>query len=267
MMRDRKRLIVRFQFWAALILLVLNVPDSVAWGPQGHRAIGLIADSHLKPKVKELIAEKFNINSLADVASWADKTRKKRKEEGPWHYTNIAEGQLFYDAERDCPDNACVTEKIREFSDVLVDSSIPLQERRNALKFLVHFIGDVHQPLHLGNKKDQGGGTLLFPYNGKEVSLHFLWDGGLVDGWDTGLSKYAARLKGRVSESEKSIWALSTVSDWANESRSLAIKVAYNVGKKALSKAYIKRGREIIDLRLAQAGIRLAHRLNILLTF
>ena len=75
-----------------------------------------------------------------------------------------------------------------------MDSSIPLQERRNALKLLVHFIGDVHQPLHLGNKKDRGGGTLLFPYNGKEVSLHFLWDGGLVDGWDTGLSKYAARL-------------------------------------------------------------------------
>ena len=73
-------------------MLVLNVPDSVAWGPQGNRAIGLIADSHLKPKVKELIAEKFNINSLADVASWADKTRKKIKQEGHWHYTNIAEG-------------------------------------------------------------------------------------------------------------------------------------------------------------------------------
>ncbi len=70
---------VWFQFWLAFIMLILSVPDSTAWGPQGHRVIGFIADSHLIPEVKKIIAEKFNINSLADVATWADRTRKKEK--------------------------------------------------------------------------------------------------------------------------------------------------------------------------------------------
>ena len=243
MVEIRKSMSVRFQFCMALILLVVNVPDSAAWGPQGHRVIGLIADGHLKSEVKELIAEKFNINSLADVATWADRTRKKRKEESSWHYTNIEEGQWTYNAERDCPDRACVTEKIHEFSGILVDRSTSLRERKDALKFLVHFVGDVHQPLHLGNLKDRGGGTLRFLYKGKVASLHYLWDGGLIDwggeppqvgvaadsnaavtqtrppkAWSlfpagvarsrrvggASLLKYAARLNGRVSEVEVS---------------------------------------------------------------
>ena len=170
---------VRFQFCMVLISLVVNVPDSAAWGPQGHSVIGLIADGHLKPEVKELIAKKFNINSLADVATWADRTRKKRKEESSWHYTNIEEGEWAYNAERDCPDGACVTEKIHEFSGILRSTSLR-ERKKDALKFLVHFVGDVHQPLHLGNLKDRGGGTLRFLYKGKDVSLHYLWDGGSV---------------------------------------------------------------------------------------
>jgi len=268
---NRKRFFVRFQTWArfqiglVLILLVVNVQGSAAWGPQGHRIIGSIAESHLQPEVKQLILEKFNINSLADVATWADQTRKKRKEENPWHYTNIAEGQGAYDAERDCPNGACVTEKINEFSRVLGDRSAPLSQRKDALKYLVHFVGDVHQPLHLGNKKDRGGGTLRFSYKGEVVSLHYLWDGGLIE-WRGSLLQYAGRLSAKVFADEVSMWSRSTVSDWANESRSLALKVAYNIDQEGLTKAYIERGREVIDLRLAQAGVRLAHLLNTILT-
>ena len=261
MVRTRKR--VRFQLWLVLILLVVNAQYSAAWGPQGHRVIGFIAERHLQPEVKKLILEKFNINNLADVATWADGVRKKRKEEKPWHYTNIAEGQWVYNAARDCPNGYCVTEKIHEFSNILADRSASSQQRKDALKYLVHFVGDVHQPLHLGNKKDRGGGTLRFSYKGEVVSLHYLWDGGLID-WGGPLLKYAASLSSRVLEAED--WNLSTVSDWANESRSMALNTAYNVEKEGLSKAYIERGQEIINLRLTQAGVRLAHLLNTLLT-
>jgi nuclease S1 len=255
-------LCVWFQFFLVLILLVINAPYSVAWGPQGHRVMGHIADFHLKPEVKELIAKKFNINSLADVATWADRTRKKRKEEGPWHYTNIAEGEWTYNAYRDCPDKACVTEKIQEFSEILVDHSNSSRVRKDALKYLVHFVGDVHQPLHLGNKKDRGGGTLHFIYKGRTVSLHYLWDGGMVNWGGGNLLNHAIRLNGKVTEAEIPTWNRTTVADWANESRSLALKVAYNVGGEGLSKNYLEKAREIIALRLAQAGIRLAHLLN-----
>ncbi len=256
---------IRFQFWLVFILLALNVSDSSAWGPQGHRVIGHLADGHLKPAVKSLIFEKFNINSLADVATWADMTRKKRKEEKPWHYTNIEAGQWTYDADRDCPDKACVVEKIYEYSAVLGDRSASAREE--ALKYLVHFVGDVHQPLHLGNQKDRGGGTLRLPFKGKMVSLHYLWDGGLIDWEGTSLLEYATRLNRRLSESEVVIWNSSTVSDWANESRSLALKTAYKADKEGLSKSYIKKGQEVIALRLAQAGVRLANLLNTILIF
>ncbi len=255
----------RLQFGLVFIFLVLNIAESSAWGPQGHRVIGFIAESHLKPEVRQLIAEKFNINSLADVATWADKVRKKRKREGTWHYTNIEAGQGAYDADRDCPKKACVTEKINEFSRVLADRSVAVKKRKDALKYLVHFVGDVHQPLHLGNKKDRGGGTLHFPYKGKLVSLHYLWDGGLLDWSGTSLLEYATRLNSRLPE--VSSWNTSSVSDWANESRRLALATAYQVDKEGLSKSYIKKSRDILNLRLTQAGVRLANLLNTLLTF
>ncbi len=262
---NRKRFGICFQIGLILILLVVSIQNSAAWGPQGHRVIGFIAESHLQPEAKELILEKFNINSLADVATWADRTRKKRKEENPWHYTNIEEGQGTYKAERDCPSGACVTEKIHEFSGVLGNRSASLPQRKAALKYLVHFVGDVHQPLHLGNKKDRGGGTLRFPYKGKVASLHYLWDGGLIE-WPGSLLQYASHLNNRVSEDEVLMWNQSSVSDWANESRSLALKVAYNIEEEGLTKPYIEKGREVINLRLTQAGVRLAHLLNTILT-
>jgi hypothetical protein len=84
MVRNRKRLGVRFQLWLVLfVLLIVNVHESVAWGPQGHRVVGFISESHLQPNNKKLILEKLNINSLADVRTWIAEIRKKRKEENP----------------------------------------------------------------------------------------------------------------------------------------------------------------------------------------
>ena len=82
MVKNRKRLGVRFQLWLVLfVLLIANVHDSVAWGPQGHRVVGFISESHLQPDIKRFTFGKFNINSLADVTTWADEIRKKRKDE------------------------------------------------------------------------------------------------------------------------------------------------------------------------------------------
>ena len=117
MVRNRKRLGVRFQLWLVLfVLLIANVHDSVAWGPQSHRVVGFIYESHLQPDIKKLILEKFNINSLADVT--ALQMRFGKNEKNTYHYTNIAEGQWTYDAARDCPSGSCVTEQIQKFPDI-----------------------------------------------------------------------------------------------------------------------------------------------------
>ena len=133
------------------------------------------------PRNKKIIAEEFNINNLADIAIWADKIRRNRKHENPWHYTNVKEGEWTYVISRDCPKRNCVIEKIKEFSSVLTNVELPLKRRKVALKYLAHFVGDVHQPLHLGNLKDRGGGKIRLTYLGENVTLHYLWDGGLID--------------------------------------------------------------------------------------
>ena len=148
---------------------------------------------------------------------------------------------------------------------MLVNVKLPLKRRRIALKYLVHFVGDVYQLLHLGNHKGQCGGKIRLTYLGKNVTLHYLWDGGMID-WKKGsLLKYAAHLYAQVQDLEKSKWLHFKVNDWADESRSLALKYAYPLENNELSKTYISKGREILDQRMMQAGIRMADLLNRLL--
>ena len=244
------------------VFIVANHGLVFAWGAQCQKVIGYIAELNLSPEAKKYIVKEFNINNLADVAIWADIIRKKRKNERPWHYTNIKEGEWVYVRERDCPDSNCLVEKIKIFSKIVSDNHTLFIERRDALKYLVHFVGDVHQPLHLGNLKDRGGGRIRLFNSGKNVSLHYLWDGGLIDWEKENLVEYAAHLNSRVLDSEKSEWLSPKINEWANESRSLALKYAYSLEEGKLSKKYIKRGIEILNQRMVQAGVRLAGLLN-----
>ncbi|MBC8282711.1 MAG: S1/P1 nuclease [Nitrospinae bacterium] len=262
MFRGKKTIRLVYRFCLVITLLAINFGVAHGWGPQGHRVIGYVAEFNLVPQTKKIIAEEFNIKNLADVANWADKVRKKSKHEKPWHYTNIKENEWTYVVLRDCPDKNCVTEKIKEFSRALERKETPLAKRKDALKYLVHFVGDIHEPLHLGNRKDRGGGKIRLDYLGRNVTLHYLWDGGLIDWEKESLLKYATHLNDKLVGSEKSKWLDAHVDDWANESRSLALKYAYPLGSDGLSKVYIMRGRKILDQRMVQAGLRLAELLN-----
>ncbi len=263
MLRGKKIIYPVYRFCLVVILLTTNFDIAHGWGPQSHRVIGYIAELNLAPESKKIIVEEFNIKNLADVATWADKVRKRRKYERPWHYSNIKENELTYVVARDCPNKNCVTEKIKEFSHILKNKKTPFLKRKEALKYLVHFVGDIHQPLHLGNRKDRGGGKIRLDYLGRKVNLHYLWDGGLIDWKKESFSKYAKFLNNKLVESEKLDWLVDiNVNSWANESRSLALKYAYPFDSEGLSKAYILRGREILDLRMVQAGVRLADLLN-----
>ncbi|MEK9628328.1 MAG: S1/P1 nuclease [Nitrospinota bacterium] len=246
----------------AFVLLVFNFADAHGWGSQGHIVVGYVAEFNLDVATKKNIKKEFNINHLADVATWADMVRKKKEEEKPWHYTNIREGEWTYEAARDCPDGNCVVAKLKEFSGVLANIENPQEKRKDALKYIVHFVADVHQPLHLGNQKDRGGNNIRTYYLGNNVNLHYLWDGGLIHWKNKSLLKYATRLNSRVTDSEKLEWLNSNIDEWANESRSYALKFAYPIGERELTKEYVSRSREILDQRMVQAGVRLADLLN-----
>ncbi len=246
------------------LICSLVATEANAWGPEGHRVSGMIADQNLLPEVKRKIQEDFNINSLADVSVWADRVRDER-ENGRWHYCNIKESETTYDRKRDCPHGECVVEVIKRFKNILSKDDFSAAQKEEALKYLVHFVGDIHQPLHLGNKIDFGGGTIRVMYLGKTSTLHYLWDGGFINFEDQPLKPYSQKLSARISKEDKIEWSRASIDAWANESRKYALEVAYPLetsSRHGLYKNYITKSREMMELRLSQAGIRLSHLLN-----
>lgn len=251
-----------------LFLTPLAFQDVWAWGAMGHRIIGEIAEMRLTFEVKTKIHENFNIKKLSDVANWADEVRKKRSE-GSWHYCNIKESKRTYIKKRDCPDGACVVEKVGSFTRAVTDEGLSGKKRAEALKYLIHFVGDVHQPLHLGGARDLGGNNIMVNFGGKTpVSLHSLWDWKLIRLDGKSLMRYSRDLSRRIASLESGGWNSSQATAWANESRAMVLDHVYSLDRSRdgrLSKQYIESSRQLIDLRLAQAGVRLAGLLNRLL--
>ncbi len=263
------RISIPVKKWVPVFLLILVLFPSLdvwAWGPVGHRIVGEIAQTRLLPEVETKIRKNFNIKKLSDVANWADRVRNKRSQK-TWHYCNIKKSKWTYKKNRDCPGGDCVVEKIGDFAKALMNEEISVIKRKEALMYLVHFVGDVHQPLHLGNARDRGGNKIRVKYKGKRTNLHSLWDGRLIHLGGKNLLQYSRDLSRRNTASVK--WNSSKVTEWADESRGFALDHAYSLDRSLngrLSKIYIERSREIIELRLSQAGVRLAGMLNRLLS-
>ena len=243
-----------------LTVLLFTAPNAFAWGPQAHQAIGWIADQHLTPEIKKTLTNRYNIRRLERVAKWADTVRKKKKQ-GPWHYVNIAEGKLFYEKNRDCKTGECVVEKIITFTQVLKNNTASNEEKTTAINYLAHLVGDAHQPLHAGNRNDRGGNSIPIQFRGDKTNLHALWDSGLLQGGYGKMPGYAERLNLGITPQSIEEWGNLSAEIWINESRLFAIDHVYKLTT-PMSKEYIRRSREIVDLRIRQAGVRLALLLN-----
>jgi hypothetical protein len=216
---------------AALVLLVGSPIESFAWGYTGHRIIAEVAEQFLESaaarQVRDLLAID-NVTALAEVSTWADQIRVQRPETVPWHYVNIpvhasAAEPSGYDATRDCPNNVCIVAKIEQFERVLADQQASERQRLEALKYLVHFIGDVHQLLHASNNHDRGGNDVPGTFMGRQTNLHAVWDTGTIEQAVKGDERgYAMRLTRNVAQPELSQWSQGDTISWANESHDVA---------------------------------------------
>ncbi|QPJ65527.1 MAG: S1/P1 nuclease [Candidatus Nitrohelix vancouverensis] len=254
-----KRFILKL-ILASFLCGLFNPASLWAWGPDAHRIIGAVADLHLRPVVRSRLKDEYGIAGLYQVADWADSVRKKRRQ-GPWHYVNIAPGERLYLRSRDCGNGDCVVEKINEFFSALSEQDAPLSEISQAVKYLVHLVGDAHQPLHAGNRDDRGGNFIKVEFKGRETNLHALWDSGLLPRSARQSRRYAETLNQQISVEDRAEWIGGGPEDWVNESRAMALDHAYTATGR-LTKRYIQISMEMIDLRLSQAGIRLADLLN-----
>jgi nuclease S1 len=178
-----------------LIVAILSLAfatNGSAWGTQGHQVVANLAYAQLTAKAKTEVGRLLAFEpgaTLASISIWADETRNRTT--APWHYVNFPRDTCTYAAQRDCPDGQCVVGAIERQLAVLA-SEAPGEKRLNALKYVVHFVADVHQPLHAGYADDRGGNRYQLQTFGRGANLQALWDTALIENTDTAVEKLTA---------------------------------------------------------------------------
>jgi hypothetical protein len=247
--------------------------SAMAWGPVGHRLVAAVAYRSLSPKAKAEAGKLLEPGlSLADVASYADAYRDQCPNTASWHFVDIPLEAAGYDAARDCNEakGSCVLAALDREIAILRDRTQTPADRELALKLIVHFIGDLHQPLHAADHQDRGGNDVKILIEGKPSNLHALWDTGLPGGKGLSEENYAGFLLGSASRAEKRAMQQGTITDWALQAHAVAKDVAYGLlGTEpsttktiALQGDYSNKAMRSVDGQLLRAGLRLASVLN-----
>jgi hypothetical protein len=271
--------------WCAAVLAAAMLASSSvqAWGQPGHRLVALVASGHLTAAARAGVSRLLPDSSLAGVAVWADDMVAEHSQTGLWHYVNIPDGAAGYDRDRDCPRQAgaragsrndrwrdCAVDRILQNQERLADSRLDRADRAIALKYLVHFIGDLHQPMHaLGRARGGndipvvafGSSTCHYP-DGTPVAcqLHGIWDSTLVARRGLNERQYLEDLNRLIRTNRLAPRATGTPADWANESYRIAIAAIPDQG--VVDEAYYRKHIDTINERLALGGLRLAAALN-----
>lgn len=254
--------------WAspALTLALLLPIAAHAWGPEGHRATAAIAAQRLCPAADLELARLLGDMTMAEAATWPDQIRGEARwaHTRDWHYINIGDYEPFSALVEGEPGHGRLLSAIRDNLELLADGQADDRRRREALAFVLHLVGDLHQPLHVGRSEDRGGNAITVKFAGGETNLHRLWDGGLLRSAGLRPEDYLRSLAPLV-ELGADAWEHGTLEDWAGESRRLRPWV-YDFDQRRrvpqISRRYAETGRQLTALRLAQAGVRTAWLLN-----
>jgi len=264
---------------AALALIPSASIRLRAWGAQGHHIVARIAWSLMSPPAREAAGALLGpgLETFAASATWADEVRSARPETYNWHFVDIPVGTPKYDAARDCPPTDkgdCIIAALERSLKDLADPQRSQELKGESLKFVIHFIGDLHQPLHAIDNHDRGGNDVkveaLRGEEGRGTNLHAVWDTGLINLSDETEPARAARLVSDLTQHPADV-RLNLV-QWAEDSHALAEQVTYRypgftpAGPPAapvtLDSAYRTAAIALIDRQLAVAGARLAAILN-----
>ena len=292
---------LRIRALAILLTCCLIRPFSAhAWWETGHQVIGRLAAFRLTPAARTRVAQILNVpdspeavsDALAEACIWADHYRTENKTTAPWHFIDLALQDQKTDIPKRCENDDCVTGRIRLFAAQLSAKTTPQNSRwsdLDALRFLIHFVGDIHQPLHAVSNADQGGNCeRLDPPVRKAKNLHALWDGEIVNSLGEGEKALTADLDREIqrwSPSRQKSFAGGNPDDWAWESHLLSRKFVYKrlrIPKEPIEfpascteapteltartwriqGAYVEAMQPVVRLQIEKAGLRLARLLN-----
>ena len=266
-----RRLLVTF------ILLVCTPNFGMAWGELGHQVVADIAVRNLSRQAAVEVNELLGgtLQAMVQVSGWADTIIGDRPATYPWHVVQIPRDGLKYNRERDCQDDDCIVEQISKFARLLGDRTIEKSLRVEALKFLIHFVGDLHMPLHAFVGLNRYGDGAWVRIGESTEKLHIWWDERFVDALGFKASELAKTLAGQISETERKQWEGGTSEDWANESFQITYDFVTKYGllnlrwdqvskdkPVILPTSVLDEAKPIVVQRLKMAGVRLAWLLN-----
>jgi hypothetical protein len=184
-----------------------NASPAYAWGSKGHEIIAAIAETQLtdtaRKRIKELLPQG---TTLADASTWPDKAGRQIPDMDLYHFINLPRDANAYDQQRDCKLRNCVIEAIAWYLQVLKSPEAPRNEKRTALRFIAHLVGDIHQPLHAGFAEDRGGNRVDVRFNGSKENLHSLWDTALVKLEEGTPAEIAGRIQATVTDHDRQQW-------------------------------------------------------------
>ncbi|GGY21113.1 S1/P1 nuclease [Paludibacterium paludis] len=255
--------------------MLMSAGQALAWGQEGHRVTGYVAQSLLTTEARKQVAKLIPAADFSDLALYMDVHKSELKVTLPgsdtWHYTDLP--VCKDDSEDPCPDGNCATVKIDEYAAVLADKKAPVAARRQALVFLLHMVGDIHQPLHAADHHDRGGNDIKLSGSGAN-NLHSFWDTAVVRNVLNGEDEQSWASEA-LSANMRNIatWQKGTAADWVNESNGYARDLTYaklpgfSCGTEytksiTLPRSYITASQDLVRSQLVKGGARIAYVIN-----
>jgi hypothetical protein len=250
----------------SLLVVCLCAPSALAWGNSGHRIVARLAQENLSDGVEQQVQTILGQQFMSSVATFPDQFRTQQggSVTAEWHFTDIDKTHADYDAARDCAFDDCVTMRLERMKQLLADKTQRQSTRADALTFLIHFAGDLHQPFHcatgtLANgSSDRGGNGIDVVLEGKSTNLHSAWDSGILGLRGLSDADYVTHLKDDViGDQQPNDFSGGTTVEWTDEAHDIAVQFYVDDGT-TFTDDYITRAGNAIDLQLVRASFRLA---------
>ena len=273
-------MVIRFGVLTTIAVLFSAIPNvCAAWGAAGHRVTGHVATLLLTEETRAAVEAILGTSDLSTVANYMDERRAELAKEYPgsksWHFNNRPVCNVEEEFVEYCGDGNCGTKKIYEYSRVLQDDQSTVEERAEAIRFIVHMVGDLHQPMHMGDNEDFGGNLIKVKLpDGAKTKLHSAWDTNFPKMLIGSKSEkdYATELRARFAD-KAAAWQRGRIRTWAGESYKIADEVVYanldgfacpndSPSFKLLDADYVIEANKVIPEQLAKAGARIAYLLN-----
>ncbi len=234
-----------------------------AWGQIGHRVTGAIAEQYLTEEAQTAVVDLLPNESLAEAATYADEMRSNpdrfwQKEASPYHYVTVPKGKVYSDV--GAPGEGDAASALNKFRKTLLDPRATKKQKQLALRFTVHIIGDLHQPLHAGDGTDRGGNDLKIEFFREESNLHRVWDSQMLDRRQLSYSEWSQWLGEKITPTQVKKWSEPNPEVWITESAKIRDTIYPDSDK--ISWDYLYEQMPTVTLRLQQAGIRIAAYLN-----